>query len=219
MKEKYTNNSVNKSQFPLDKRLETSLKRIYTVISWEINNARAYLNELRDTYRFYSTQQSSSSQFRNFPNFYQNTDGAYDASLVRLGNAFNIQELTFSRIFFEWETKFLAKTTDEGIANFVRLFFKYELVDRFMEENIAEEISSNIEIILRSWYDNEISEIDNVYSYDDLNPLSLYLEIIIPPEYIKYYANIKPKLINLGQLLATVVVPTAKIEFIEVSWS
>lgn len=217
-KEVKSNHSVTKGQFPKFFHSESNIKKLYSLFSWQVNSVRAYLWELVDSYRFYKSSISFSKKNRNFNNDYEYTSGAVDSSLIRLAESMNISEKTFSRIFFEWQSKFISKTTESGIETFIKLFFKYELIDKFMDEDRAEEISNEIEVHVGSWYDINISDNDNVYSYDDLNVLTLHIEVSIPQSYGKYFVNIQPRLRRLMSLIYNVIVPTARIKFVEISW-
>lgn len=210
--------SVNKDLFPFEHHKSSSFKRLYTIFSWQILNARAYLRRVFDSYRFFPVGKSASLPGTNAEGRFESPDGASDSDLIRLAESFGITEDTYSRILFEWESKFTPKTTEDGIEDFIRLFFKHDLINRMVGEERAELISKQMHVSIKSWYDMEITENDNVYSFDDNEVFTLYLELVIPPAYARHLINLKPKTDALMVVLKNVVVPTAKIKFLEVSW-
>lgn len=219
-----TKHGNNVNRFPDYTRSWTNLKKLYTVVTYQIYSAMDYLWHFRDGYRFYGTKKPISNSYRNFPSRYPVTDGASDKDLIRLARSFNIQEDTFSRIFFEWESKFTYRTTVSGIENFIQIFFKYELIDKLLSEEEAADIASQIKVETKSWYDIDITEADNVYFFDDINVLSLYLEVYIPIEHSRYFVNVRDR---LNKLIRTVgdfgedekaIVPSSNFKRIEIIW-
>lgn len=218
-----TNLSNNQQRFPDYYNAWTNIKKLYTVVAYQVYSAIDYLKDFRNHYRFYQTGKSTTGEYRNFPDSYELTDGASDSNLLRLARSFNIEETTFSRIFFEWENKFTPRTTEEGIERFVKLFFKYELLEKIVDYELAEEISESIQVNVKPWYNNDVTEMDNIYFFEDYNVLGLYLEVYLPSEYGKYLVNMYeriPALINaVGDFkLGKSIVPSSHFQRLEIVW-
>ena len=217
-------NSNNETRFPEEFSGWTNIKKLYMVVVQQIYSIKDYLWSFWDSYRFYKTGNSFSGRFRNYPNYYEPTDGASDKELIRLARSFNIESDTFSRIFFEWESKFTFKTTVAGIEEFIQIFFKYELIDKLISEEEAERISKLVKVETKSWYDTDITEADNVYFFDDINVLSLYLEVYLPIEYSRYFVNLEDRIQKLIQSVGDFgpntksIVPSSNFKTLEIIW-
>lgn len=218
LKEVGTQNSNNKSKFPDYTGIWTNLKRLYTIISWQIYSVKLYLYHFLDSTRFYRIGQSKSGEINNFSDYYEQTDGAADADLLKLAKSMGISATDFSSIMLEWESKFLPRTTEEGIKSFIKLFLQYNLVGKGMNEKDAATAVENVEVVTKNWYNSTITDGNNVYFYNDSNLLQIYIEIIIPKDQKKNFFNMRTKIYDLIKLVYQVIVPTVKISYVEVIW-
>lgn len=212
-------NSINQTRYPYHFREYSVLKRIFTIVAWEINNAKSYLYNIIDEYKFFASKTSFSRKNRNFPDYYENTNGASDIALDRLAKSVGIDKTNYGDILLAWESNFISKTTRPGIQDLIKLYFKNVLLNKGFTFTQSDEIISNLNIVIYTWYDSEIADEDTVYFYNDLSVLDLYLEINIPSSYAKYFINTSQKINELLNLLQDSVIPTANIKYIQIHWS
>lgn len=210
---------INQEKFGDRFLRESEIQKYLRVFSLQILSVQDYLFEVINSYRFFSTGLSYRGIHNNFPEYFRAEDGAEEQKMFDLADSFAVVANSYQDILFLWESLFIEKTTSSGLEKFLKLKIKYEVLKRFVNPILADEVTNVISLKVYDWYDEDISEFSsNVYTNDNNNFLSIYLEIILDK---KYFSYLKGYFTNVAQLFNDILNRLAlsiKIKFIEIIW-
>lgn len=214
----FVNFGINKEKYRSNFDFEGEIQKYLRVFSHQILSVLDYLYDFLNTYRFFPTGYSYKGVTKNFPSYFLVEDGADQQNLRSLARSFNINKELINDILFEWESKFIEKTTEIGIDLYIRHYFKYFTISLIDDTDVADEVYNNISTNVFEWNNNEISEISSNIYFNEINSLSVYLEISLPKKYshilMSAVQKIKEIFLDLNKLLAVGI----KIKFIEFIW-
>lgn len=209
---------ITKTRFRDNFEFESEIQKYMRVFSYQMLSIRDYLYEFLNTYRFFEVGLSFKGYTKNFPEYSITEDSAEEISLVRLATAFNIQKKEVSDVLFSWESKFIERVTKEGLNNYLKLFIKYDLNKRSNSESLSSQIAEEVAVYVYEWGYFDISDdTQNVYASDN-DPLTIYVEILLPKKYFQYLSYIPLKIKEIFEELKKVVAVGIKIKFIEFVW-
>lgn len=209
---------ISKSRFRDNFFVESELQKYLRAFSLQMISIRDYFYDLFNNYKFFSFDFSFRGITKNFFDYFETEGFAEEQNLRDLARSFNIQASDPIDILFEWESKFLEKSTKRGINSYVKLKTYYEVYKKTKSKQLAQNASDNLSVNIYEWHDFDISEdSDTVYTPEN-QFLSVYIEIILPKEYFiflsSYFTNVK----QIFEFISKELPISVKVKYIEIIW-
>lgn len=209
---------ISKSRFRDNFFVESELQKYLRAFSLQIVSIKDYFYDLFNNYKFFSFNFSFKGITKNFFDYFETEGFAEEQNLRDLARSFNIQASDPLEILFEWESKFLEKSTKVGINNYVKLKTYYEVYKKTKNENLARSASDELFLNIYEWHDFDISEdSDTVYTPEN-QFLSVYIEIVLPKTYFIFLSNYFAKVKEIFNFISKELPISVKVKYIEIIW-
>lgn len=214
----FINFGITHSQFREKFYLDSEIQKYFRVFSLQVLSAKDYFYEFLNTYKFFKLPYSIKDVNINFGDYYRTESKAEEQRLRDLARSFGINKSDPIDILFEWEIKFLEKSTKIGIENYIKLKVFYEVYKKTKDMDLANEIKNMLKINIFEAEDFQVSEDSSTVFLPEKNALSVYVEIVLPKKYFEFLSNFFAKVKEIFNFIARELTISVKVKYIEIIW-